>query len=284
MNLCGFLFINKQQDWTSFDVCARVRRQLKTKRVGHTGTLDPFATGLLIVAVGRATKLIPFLEKAKKTYRTTISLGKITETLDTESAVIEQPLTKEIDACLLEKILKENFLGKISQIPPKYSALKINGQKMYDLARKGIDFEVKSRDTEIYDINLVKYDFPNITLDLTVAAGFYIRSFARDLGKAFGGGGYCVSLERTAIEGFFLENAIEIDEGGESSLIDPAKILTHIRQVEMPEGRMDDFKNGRAFKIDFGVEGELVLLLENGVSFGIGEVKCGNLCPKTLLR
>ncbi len=223
----GFLLIDKPPDWTSFDVCAKVRKIFNIKKVGHTGTLDPFATGLLIVAVGRCTKIIPFLEKERKTYITKITFGKTSETLDPESEIIEIPLPKitptEKD---IEKILNEKFQGKIQQIPPKYSAIKINGKKMCDLARAGKEVIIKPRITEIFQAKIISYDFPVIEIELETAAGFYVRSFARDIAGYFGTKGICIELRRTKIGRFSVKDAEKISEV--TGVIDPKYIIKNI--------------------------------------------------------
>ncbi len=277
----GFLLIDKQPDWTSFDVCAKVRKMLRIKKVGHTGTLDPFATGLLIVAVGKCTKLIPFLEKARKTYVTKIVFGKDSDTLDPESEVRNVDLPEKVPSQLeLETILKSKFTGKIQQTPPQFSAIKIKGKKACDLARKGEKVDIKPRETEVFSVKILKYEFPEIKIEMEVAAGFYVRSFARDLSEAIGTKGICTELRRTKIEKISVEDAeyLEMITG----TIDPKYIITHISHREIPLGRIQDFIAGRAFKFP-GVEKEKILVLCGGKTVGIGEIVCGNLQPRMVL-
>jgi len=178
----SFLLIDKPAGWTSFDCCAVVRKALNIKRVGHTGTLDPFATGLLVVAVGKCTKLIPFLEKDRKIYRTKILFKKTSETLDPESDIVVSDNCYVVSESELQKVLTEQFQGKIEQVPPKYSALKIDGKRAYDLARKGEDFEMKKRSTEVISTKILDVGDDWCELEIEVAAGFYVhqrQSFKR---------------------------------------------------------------------------------------------------------
>lgn len=282
----GFLLVDKPVGWTSFDVCGKLRKKLNIKRIGHTGTLDPFATGLLIVAVGKATKLIPFLEKDRKIYETEILLGKTSETLDTESEIIDSlpedlamiPSEKEIETLLAEK-----FSGKIEQVPPKYSALKIGGKKMCDMARKGEEFEIKSREAMIHSIEILDYNFPVLKLRLDVAAGFYVRSFARDLGELLYGGGLCQQLRRIGIADITIENNSLVlsdmeDDVTAENLISPETIIK-LPMVQIEAGRIDDFLQGRAFPLEDKVEGKFMVLSGNRF-LGVGEEKCGNLQPR----
>lgn len=281
MNFDGFYLIDKPRDWTSFDVCARMRKIVNTRKVGHTGTLDPFATGLLIVAVGKCTRLIPFLEKAKKTYTATILLGKTSPTLDPESEITDiaftgtEPTKEEI-----EKIIEKNFLGKIEQVPPQFSALKIRGKKCCDLARKGKIVEMEPRPAEVFRADIVEYSYPELTMELEVAAGFYVRAFARDLGKKLVGGGICLELRRTAIESISIEDALPLEMCTEP--IDPKFILKNLPQTEIPSGRTQDFIAGRAFPWS-GLEGEKSLVLVGGKTIGLGEMKNGMLQPRVVL-
>jgi tRNA pseudouridine55 synthase len=209
----GFFLIDKEAGWTSFDVCAKLRGRLGARKVGHTGTLDRFATGLLIVAVGKCTKLIPHLEKARKTYRARLLLGKTSETLDPTSEVRDVAFGGPVPTLEdIRRVLDERFSGRIEQVPPKYSALKVAGRRMSDLARAGREFEVESRPTEVFDSEILAYSFPELLVVLEVTAGFYVRSFARDLGAMVAGGGLCLELRRTAIGDIPVEEAVKADD------------------------------------------------------------------------
>jgi tRNA pseudouridine55 synthase len=210
-----FLFINKPTGWTSFDAVAFIRKKLRQKnpenkkiKVGHAGTLDPFATGLLIIGVGReATKKLDEFKKLPKTYITTIELGAVSDTYDITGKIIYTPNSKQsIDQNIIEKII-QNFIGPQKQIPPMYSAKKINGKKLYELARQGKIIERQSTPIEIYDIKLLEYTWPILKIEVNCSAGTYIRSLAHDIGQKLGTGAYCVELIRTAIGGYTLEQA-----------------------------------------------------------------------------
>lgn len=283
--LSGFLLVDKEPDWTSFDVCAKLRKKFGIKKIGHTGTLDPFATGLLIVAIGSCTKLIPFFEKDKKTYKAEILLGKTSETLDSESEITESFNGTIPELKTIEEVLVNHFLGKIEQIPPKYSALKIGGKKMCDLARKGVDFEIKSRTTKIFSTKILKYEFPLLTITIETSAGFYVRSFARDLGELLCGGGICNNLRREKIEKLSVLQAQKIEAISEESLIDPQKILP-LSIIEIPKEREDDFSQGRAFAFNGATDipsGEKFLVVMEGKTLGVGEMEFGNLQPRKVL-
>lgn len=280
----GFLLIDKEKDWTSFDVCARLRKRLNIKKIGHTGTLDPFATGLLIVAIGKGTKLIPFFEKDQKTYEAEILLGKTSETLDTESEIIESFDGKKPTQEEIESILKSNFLGKIKQIPPKYSALKIGGKKMCDLARAGKEFEIKERETEIFSTQILEYEFPVLKIKIEVSAGFYVRSFARDLGTVLCGGGLCQNLRRTSIEAISVDTAKIVNETTDEDLIDPRTLL-NLPIIEIETDRLNDFSHGRAFIFpnseNFQKDEKYLVVCEDK-TIGVCVFDCGNLQPRVV--
>lgn len=210
-----FLLINKPVDWTSFDVVAHVRRQHpKGTKVGHAGTLDPFATGLLIVGVGReATKRIDEFKNLPKIYNTVIHLGKISDTDDSTGTITEyrngatnkQPELEEI-----EKILAK-FVGKQLQTPPMFSAKKVNGQRLYTLARQGIEIERQPNEIEIYDIKLTSYNYPHLEIEVRCSVGTYVRTLAHDIGLALSCGAYCEKLTRTAIGKYLLKDAKTIE-------------------------------------------------------------------------
>lgn len=203
--MSGFLLIDKPIDWTSHDVVAYLRGVTKTKKVGHAGTLDPFATGLLIVGIGReATKRLDEFKGMEKEYIATITLGAISDTYDKTGVIIETGKATEPPKETVQETLK-SFLGKQEQIPPMYSAKKVQGKKLYELARKGIEVERKPSQIEIYIIELMTYDFPTLRIKISCSTGTYIRTLAHDIGQKLGTGAYCSELERTRI-GIYLVN------------------------------------------------------------------------------
>jgi tRNA pseudouridine55 synthase len=210
-NPSGFILINKPKDWTSFDVVGYLRKITKIKKIGHTGTLDPFATGLLIVAVGReATKKIDEFKNLPKTYVAKIKLGATTDTYDKTGKILKtikpdkKPTKKQI-----EKIL-QTFLGAQKQIPPMYSAKKVKGKKLYELARQGVEIERKPSNITIYNIKIKKYRYPNLVIETSVSTGTYIRTLAYDIGEKLKTGAYCDELKRTSITNFSLKKAKKI--------------------------------------------------------------------------
>jgi len=201
-----FLLINKPKDWTSHDVVAYIRKVTKEKKVGHAGTLDPFATGLLIVGVGRAsTKKLAEFKNLPKTYLATIQLGATSDTHD-PTGTITKNSASEISAVEIGKILPK-FIGQQLQIPPMYSAKKVNGKKLYELARQGKEIERQPVEIEIYEIKLLDYIWPELKIQIKCSPGTYIRSLASDIGGELGCGAYCQELERTAIGEYSIKNA-----------------------------------------------------------------------------
>ena len=210
--------INKPLRWTSFDVIRKIRNLIKIKKVGHAGTLDPLATGLLIVCTGKFTKKINEYMAQEKEYSGTITLGAVTPTYDLES----QPQNfKSFSGITMEQILQtaKEFTGQILQTPPIHSAIKLEGKRVYELARRGMEVKLEARPVTISEFEIVKLDLPNIEFRVVCSTGTYIRSLANDVGEALGCGGYLSSLCRTRIGNFFLKEAMTIEEF-ESSIID----------------------------------------------------------------
>lgn len=217
------ILIDKPAGWTSFDVVAKVRGQIRAEyrergekptkrqqRVGHAGTLDPFATGLLILLLGDATKRADEFLKLDKVYEATVRLGQTSSTGDPEGEIVDvsdvQPTRQEIEVAL------KKFVGTITQRPPAYSAIKIGGQRAYKLAREGKEFEVPERTVTIFSIELLDYSYPELKIRTHVSSGTYIRTLAEDIGKTLGTGAYCSTLRRTQIDTWRLEDAQLLDE------------------------------------------------------------------------
>lgn len=206
----GIILINKPQDFTSFDVVAVVRRKFGTKKVGHGGTLDPMATGVLPVFIGNATKATDLVYDKSKSYRAGFRLGLTSDTFDIWGVLSEEK-EASVDRAALEAVL-ERFRGEIEQIPPMYSALKVNGQKLCDLARKGIEVERKARKITISRLDLLEFDGKNGVIDVDCSAGTYIRTLIDDIGKALGTNAVMTSLVRTKSCGFLLSQCVSIDD------------------------------------------------------------------------
>lgn len=213
----GILLIDKPDGMTSFGVVARVRRVLSQRaghkiKVGHTGTLDPFATGLLILCVGKETKNAMEYTKLDKVYEATIRLGQTSTTGDPEGEVTEageyQPGLEEV------KRATAKFIGEITQRPPIYSAIKVDGQRAYDLARQGKDVEIPERTVTIYNLEVIDYSYPELRIRTHVSSGTYIRTLAEDIGKTLGTGAYCTQLRRTKVAEWDVTNAQTLAEFG----------------------------------------------------------------------
>ena len=207
----GIVIIDKLSGWTSMDVCAKIRGILKEKRLGHGGTLDPMATGVLPVFVGQATRAVEFAENGEKEYIAGLRLGLVTNTQDTSGETLEtHPVT--VDRAALEAVLPR-FTGPIAQIPPMYSAIKINGQKLYDLARKGKEVERKPRNITIFELELLEQvSETDYLLRCRCSKGTYLRTLCHDLGQALGCGGTMFSLCRTMAAGYTLVEAVSLED------------------------------------------------------------------------
>ncbi len=209
--------VNKPKTWTSFDVVNKIRYRLKhiteIKRfkVGHAGTLDPMATGLLIICCGKFTKKLHEFQGLPKRYSGTITLGATTPSYDAETAIDQEYPTDHITEELLEEA-RQKFLGAIEQLPPMFSAIKVDGQRLYKKARKGVVIELQPRPIEIYNFELTRIDLPEVDFSVTCSKGTYIRSLAFDFGKAVNSGGYLTRLQRDSIGEFELENAWQLDD------------------------------------------------------------------------
>ena len=216
----GILLIDKPSEMTSFGVVARVRRVLskqagKKVKVGHTGTLDPFATGLMILVIGKECRNAGRYTKLDKTYEATVRLGQISSTGDPEGEITDvsdrQPTREEIEQVLAQ------YTGEITQRPPIYSAIKVNGQRAYKLARDGQEVEIPTRQVVVYTLELIEYSYPEVKIRTHVSSGTYIRSLAEDIGNTLGTGAYCTQLRRTRISDWAVEQAQVLTDFGVTS-------------------------------------------------------------------
>ena len=274
----GIVIVDKPRDWTSQDVTARLRRVFGTRRIGHGGTLDPMATGVLPVFVGRATRGVEFFEHAEKTYETVLRLGLTTDTEDVTGTVLESrefSVTKEE----FENILPR-FRGEILQVPPMYSALKINGQKLCDLARKGREVERQPRPITIHELTLLDFSGETATLRVRCSKGTYIRTLCKDIGEALGCGGCMESLRRTSAGEYTIEEAVPLQELLDTG--EPEKYLRAVDtmfrnypQVTLTPNQEKRCRNGNSFSVAleegtyraYGQSGEFLMLakVEQGV-------------------
>jgi len=220
----GVLLIDKEQDWTSNDVVAKLKGILHQRRIGHSGTLDPMATGLLVVFVGRATRAVEFAEGHDKAYRAGLRLGLVTDTQDITGTVLESHEVNVTEQQLVDTL--ESFKGEQLQLPPMYSAIKVNGRRLYDIARSGGEVERKKRPITIHDIFLAGRDGEDYIIDVSCSKGTYVRTICHDIGQALGCGGCMSALRRTRAGGFDVSQAHKLadiqryaDEGRAEELL-----------------------------------------------------------------
>ena len=213
----AFILLNKPYEWTSFDLVNKVKFKLKHKlrvkkiKVGHAGTLDPLATGLMIICVGKYTKRIESFQSQAKEYIATLQLGATTPSFDLETAIDQQYPTEHITTKLIEETLQK-FVGTIEQRPPDFSAVKVNGKRAYEYARKGEDIKIKKKTLVIDDIEILDFDKNTLKIRVICSKGTYIRALARDIGQALQSGAHLTALERTKIGKYKIEDAIEIED------------------------------------------------------------------------
>ena len=280
-DLNGLLVIDKPAGMTSHDVVGRVRRMVGMRRVGHGGTLDPFATGILVVAVGRATRMLQYVQDSQKGYRAHVVLGAETDTADVDGVLLdtgdrdEWPVVDEVIAVMA------NFIGEVEQVPPAYSAIKVGGRKLYELARAGEHVEAPTRTVSIRAIEVLSYEPPNLVLDVQCGKGTYVRSIARDIGAALEIGAYCHGLRRTNSGGFCLADAWTLDELGERDLreewpaiaLHPDAALSSLPVAILGERGRDAWYHGRSVRLSrsAGTIGAVVrVYADDGRFVGIG--------------
>ncbi|WP_431898598.1 tRNA pseudouridine(55) synthase TruB [Nonomuraea sp. bgisy101] len=268
----GLIIVDKPADWTSHDVVGKMRRIAGTRRVGHAGTLDPMATGVLVIGVEKATRLLGHLALTEKVYEATIRLGVTTNTDDAEGEVTATAPTDGVTAEAVRKEI-EALTGRIMQVPPQVSAIKVNGERAYKRARAGEDVELAARPVTVYDFDVTSIDGPEVRATIRCSSGTYIRALARDLGSALGVGGHLTYLRRTRVGPYDLSLAKTIDElAGECVVLpigeavsaafprrdvnaDEARVISH-------GGRLPSAGLGKGPIGVFGPEGELLALVE----------------------
>ena len=282
----GILNVNKPEGWTSHDVVARVRRLTRQRRVGHAGTLDPFATGVLLVCLGQATRVSEYLMAARKLYRARVRFGAATDTYDATGRVTLQtehiPESREA----IEEILPR-FTGRILQTPPAYSALKLEGEPAYRRARRGEAVEQAPRPVEIYALRLCSWAPPDLEIEVLCGKGTYIRSLAHDLGRAAGSAAHLVALERRAVGAFTLDDAVSlpelesrVEEGRWRDLLYPLdEALLHYPALVVSADDVSRLLNGQPIAAAtvvagvlhraYGPDGAFIALVEGDTSAGI---------------
>ena len=274
----GIVIIDKPQGWTSQDVTARLRRVFQTRRIGHGGTLDPMATGVLPVFVGRATRGVEFFEHAEKTYETVLRLGLTTDTEDISGTVLTEQ-DAFVTGEMLEEVLQK-FRGEIMQVPPMYSALKINGQKLVDLARKGKEVERQPRPITIHELTLLEFSGETARLRVRCSKGTYIRTLCKDIGEALGCGGCMAALRRVQAGEYTITEAVPLlelleMENPEQVLRGVDTMFRNYPAVTLTEKQTLRCRNGNSFSMNlengtyraYSQSGEFLMLakMEEGV-------------------
>ncbi len=254
----GVLLIDKVEGESSHAVVQGVKRMLEAKKVGHAGTLDPFATGLLMMLIGQGTKLFPYLTRLNKEYRATLRLGMETDTLDLTGRVVNTRPVPALNPAFIRKKVAE-LVGEIDQVPPVFSALKVKGRRAYELARKGLPVELKKRRVWIYRLDVDSIDLPEVTLTLECSKGTYVRSLASELGKRLGPGGHLSALRRLSIGPFTAEHAVAWRSGISAKALRERVIplrcaLPHLSEVEVDGETARKIRNG----VPAGLWGEVV--------------------------
>lgn len=290
----GWIFVNKPKNVSSFDVIRQLKKIFSIKRIGHAGTLDPLATGILPIAFGSATKTIPYLVSSKKEYRFSISWGIRTTTHDMEGEVIDESNFVPSKEDILDAV--SDFKGEFYQRPPKYSAVKINGQRAYKLARSGIDFNIKEKKVKLYKLILKDHKKNKTEFLAKVGKGFYIRSLARDLCEKLATSGVIDSLERTELGQFSLENAFSLETieklvhsapagmVGGNLLVPLSEVLDDIPALLISDKEAKRFQQGQSFSnndlLKYSKLGREVLLLKNNRPIGLATVVENSFKPK----
>ena len=271
----GVIIINKQKGFTSHDIVNVIRKKLDIKKVGHTGTLDPNATGVLPILVGKATKISKYLIEHDKTYIATIKLGEKTDTGDSEGQVIE---TKKVSENLEKEEIEQaltDFLGKQKQLPPMYSAIKINGKKLYEYAREGQEVKVEPRDIEIYKIKLLEYKNNKIKFEVECSKGTYIRTLCEDVANKLGTLGYMEELQRTKVNNFDIKDAISLEYLDKvtikEKIISIEEIFKDKPNIDLNNGKLELFLNG--VQLTHDLNNGLYRIYNNSKFIGLGIVE-----------
>ncbi len=265
----GIFLVNKDKDWTSRDVVNYIGHHFQMKKVGHVGTLDPFATGLLIILVGKATKILPYLENQNKKYRATLKLGEDTDTLDLEGKVTKTLFVPTFDEKKINEVLN-SFLGDIEQSIPMYSAVKYQGRELYKYARENIDIPTMKRVITIKSISLVDFDKDTITFDVECSKGTYIRQLGYDIAHKLSTCGHLIALKRLEVGAFNLDSSHQVKEIKEEHLISIKDALSYFPMILVNEIEKKMIINGRI--LSFDRQENLLLAIDNiGTAFAILE-------------
>jgi tRNA pseudouridine55 synthase len=289
----GLLLLDKERGPTSHDLVSALRRILGMRRIGHCGTLDPLATGLMVMCLGRYTRLNPWLSSSDKEYLTTLQFGATSDTGDAEGHIEETacprlPQLADIEQCL------ERFIGDIEQVPPAYSAIKVGGVRSHVLARSGKQIELKARPVHIERIDLLNFDYPLLQLRVRCSKGTYIRSLAEDIGRELACGAYLSALRRIASGDMVIEHALSLEqvesyvEAGNfaEKLLDTRIALQSMGQLALEWGELVRFSNGNRISCSTGIAGDELSVYdgENGDLYGVGRRIENELQPVLVLK
>jgi len=287
--------INKPSGITSFQAVTKVKRIFGVRKAGHTGTLDPMATGVLLVCLGEATKVSRFLLDMDKKYRARVKLGERTDTCDAEGRVVERKDASSVTEDQLVKVVKM-FEGEIAQRPPMYSAVKVHGERLYKLARKGIEIDRPERRVRVYDLKVTAVQLPYFDMEVSCSKGTYIRTLCDDIGAVLGPGAHLFALERSAVGFFDIANAVSLGELGSDAFRTVCKkafysldeALSELQEIVLEQNDYEKAKNGVAINSlnfnDLAVGSFVRLKGPSGQLFGIGSVDEGSVRVERILN
>jgi tRNA pseudouridine55 synthase len=280
----GVLVVDKPKGITSFDVVREVRRALKVKKVGHTGTLDPMATGVLPICIGDATKIAQFITEASKAYDATVKLGVTTDTLDAEGKVLETRPVPALNRELLERTF-DKFRGTFAQVPPMYSAVKIGGKRLYELARAGEEVERAPRQVTVHELLLRDFSAEELKLSVHCSKGFFVRTLAAELGEALGCGAHLTALRRTQSGPFSLSQAVPLEKvvaGGAVTLVGLNDALKDLPSFQVTEAEAARVKHGGVVEVS-GKTGLHRVLEPSGALLAVADIVRGRLVYRRVL-
>ncbi|HUF67056.1 MAG TPA: tRNA pseudouridine(55) synthase TruB [Longimicrobiales bacterium] len=284
----GFVPVDKPAGPTSHDVVAMARRALRQRRIGHTGTLDPFASGLLLLAIGRATRLAEYLSDLPKSYSAVMRLGQTTDTDDRAGQVV----TRTDDWRQLEPETIRDALasmaGVIRQVPPMYSARKVGGRRLYAIAREGRQVERAATEVTVHSLEVRRIEGPDVAFEITCSTGTYIRSIARDIGSDLGVGAHLLELRRTAIGPHRVEDAVTLDrlddfDAVRQVWVSPARALAHLPAIDIDDDETTALVQGRSIAVPPEMGAGTTAALGHGELVAIGDVQAGSLRPRKVL-
>lgn len=270
----GVLIINKPKGYTSYDVVSIVKKKLSISKVGHTGTLDPNATGVLPILVGKATKISKYLIEHNKTYVAELRLGEKSATGDIEGEIVERKSIPNLKENKIKETL-ETFLGKQMQKPPIYSSIKIKGKKAYEYARKGQTVKIEPRKIEIMEISLIKFENNIITFSTSCSKGTYIRVLCEDIAEKLGTVGLMQNLIRTRVDKFDIKDSFTLENVEKANIIGIEEIFINNKKIELDRRKTELFLNG--VKLNFNEDDGLYRIYNNNIFIGLGIIKSNSL-------